>query len=246
VLAVATAAPLRAGEQGGGPAMTLAAAMSLRHVMPALTDAFRAHEHGPPVHISYAASGDLRKQVEGGAPIDAVVFADAISVDRLIASGHAAPDTRRIVATNTLILIGPRGGAGLTFATIDALPADEMLAIGEPGAVPAGRYARDALQRLGKWEALRGRIVYGGHVGAVLSYVRRGEVAAAIVYGTEIRGVGEVVLLDRADGAWAPRPEIVAAVVVTSAHGARARAFLDFLRSDAARAIWTTHGFGVA
>lgn len=225
--------------------LTLGAAMSLRHVMPPLTRAFRAQDMGAEIHVSYGASGDLRRQVEGGAPIDAVVFADAVSVDTLIAGGHADATSRRVVATNTLILIGATDARPLTFATLAGIPAGELLSIGEPGAVPAGRYARTALRNLDVWDALQGRLVFGGHVGAVLNYVRRGEVAAAIVYGTEVRGVPDVQVLDRAAGAWAPRPETVAAVTTDSRQPVRSRAFIGFLETPGARALLTEHGFGI-
>ncbi len=225
--------------------LTLAAAMSLRHVMPALTHAFRERKLGPEIRVNYGASGHLRRQVEGGAPIDAVVFADAASVDALIASRHADAATRHVIATNALVLIGAADAAPLTFATLPDIPEGELLSIGEPGAVPAGRYARTALRDLGVWDALQGRIVFGGHVGAVLNYARRGEVAAAIVYATETRGVANVKVLERASGPWAPTPEIVAAVTTHTTQQERSRAFVAFLQTPAARTILTAHGFGI-
>jgi len=228
-------------------ALTLAAAMSLRHVMPPLTRAFRDQDTdtGAAVHVNYGASGNLRKQVEGGAPVDVVVFADAVSVDALIANGDVDTATRHVVATNTLVLIGAPDARPLTFETLADTREEELISIGEPGAVPAGRYARSALRNLGVWEALQGRIVFGGHVGAVLSYVRRGEVAAAIVYATETREVTDVKVLDRARSPWTPTPEIVSAVTTESTQTERSHAFVAFLRTPEARAIFTEHGFGI-
>ena len=169
--------------------------------------AFQAQTSGPELRASYAASGNLRQQVEGGAPIDVVVFADAASVDQLIETDHAEGETRRVVATNVLVLIGPKGGRSFTFETVDHLPDGDRLSIGEPGAAPVGRYARQALQNLHKWDELSGQVVFGGHVGAVLNYARRGEVAAAVVYRTDIRGIDDIVVMDTAegDGLRAPR-----------------------------------------
>src|SRR5687768_14967535 len=144
---------------------TIATAASLRGVMPAAAAAF-----GSEIAFTYGASGDLRKQVEGGAPIDAVLFASAAPVESLIASGHADAATRRVLATNELVLIVPSGNPALRFESLETIPQGERLAIGDPGAVPAGQYARDALQKLGVWEALADRLVLGGDVASVLAY----------------------------------------------------------------------------
>jgi molybdate transport system substrate-binding protein len=222
----------------------LAVAASLRNVTPALISAYAAKHPGAKIAATYGASGDLQKQVEGGAPIDGVLFASAKPVDALIEKGLADAKTRRVLATNTLVLIGPKGAKPLTFETIDAVPATEKIAIGDPGAVPAGQYAKVALEKLGKWSAIQGRVVFGGDVAAVLAYARRGEVAAAIVYKTEIRGIEDVALLAEASGAWAPRVEVVAGVVKDGKAGAEAAAFLDFVASPEGQRILGELGFG--
>jgi molybdate transport system substrate-binding protein len=235
------------GRSAGGSPITVAAAASLRAVLPELARAYAAHHPGAGVSATYGASGDLKKQVEGGAPVDAVLFAAAQPVDELVAAGLVEPSSRRVVATNALVLIGPRkpaaAGPPPTFATLDAIPPGEHVAVGDPGAVPAGAYARTYLKALGKWDALQGRLVLGGDVAAVLAYARRGEVAAAVVYRTEIRGVDDVIVLDEAKGPGAPRAEVVGGVV----HGGRtaeAGAFLAFVGSPEGQRILADFGFG--
>ncbi len=222
----------------------IAAAASLRNALPALIDAYAAKHPGAKVRATYGASGDLQKQVEGGAPIDGVLFAGARPVDALIEKGLADAAGRRVLATNALVLIGPKGARPLTFQTIDAVPATEKIAIGDPGAVPAGQYAKAALERLGKWQAIQGRVVFGGDVAAVLAYARRGEVAAAIVYRTEIRGVEDIALLDEARGDWAPRAEVVGAPVKEAKARAEAAAFLEFVASPEGQRVLAEQGFG--
>ena len=218
----------------------VAAAASLRRVMPEIVEAFRRSEGGDIV-VSYGASGVLRRQVEGGAPIDAVVLAGAEPVDALSRKGLADPDSRRIVATNRLVLIGPVGSRPLTFATLDLLPGDARIAIADPRTVPAGQYARQALRGLGLWERLQDKLVYGGHVASVLAYVRRGEVEAAVVYATEASGVERLVVLDEATGDWAPLPRVVAAV--TGPGSPRAHRFIGFLTTAPGQEIFRRHGF---
>ncbi len=219
-----------------GAVPTVAAAASLRHVMPALLEGF-----GQQVRVTYGASGTLRQQVEGGAPVDVVLFAAATPVDQLIARGHADAATRRRLASNDLVLVGPSGGPAVTWASLTELPEGERLAMGTPGAVPAGRYAREALEQLGSWEVLQPRVVFGGDVAAVLASARRGEVAVAAVYATDARGQDDLVVLDRADWEGAPSPEVIGAAVTDHAGG---RALLTWLASDEARARFDAFGFG--
>src|SRR4029077_15940303 len=93
----------------GAEPITLAAAISLRDALPALIAAFRSGREVPEIIATFGGSGELRRQVEAGAPIDAVLFANASTVDQLIQGGVADPATRRVFATNTLVLIGPKG-----------------------------------------------------------------------------------------------------------------------------------------
>jgi len=234
---------LSAAEAPAESALTVAAAISLRDAMPELIEAFEEGTDAGGVAVSYGASGQLRRQVEAGAPIDVIVFASMEDVSQLARRGFIIPGTQRVVATNSLVLVGPIGAPSLTFATIDRLPDDELLAIGEPASVPAGRYAREVLRALGKWDALHGRVIFGGHVAAVLEYARRGEVAAAIIYLTDAANADDIAVLDRATGAWVPRIETVAAAIVGD-RAERARSFIGLLASHRGGEILAAHGFG--
>ncbi len=222
--------------------VTLAAAASLRRVAPLLIAEFSKQHPHVKVRAAFGASGDLRKRIQDGAPIDAVLLANAKPVDDLIASGHVLAATRKVVAGNGLVLIAKQPSE-LTFANLAQLPVGELLAIGDPGSVPAGEYAKRALENLGSWSKLKGRLVLGGDVAAVLAYARRGEVAAAIVYSTEVRGIDDVVVLDTAAGPWAPQPEVVIGLVKGAASAEQARSFLAFVASKRGRAILAEQGF---
>ncbi len=222
---------------------TVAAASSLRRVVPALFTAYEQATSQPRLSATYGASGTLRQQVEAGAPIDAVLFASGDPVDRLIDRGHADRASRRVAATNSLVLIGPTGSRQLRFEQIEALAPTEKLAMGEPGAVPAGHYAKQAFDALGKWPTIEDRLVFGGDVAMVLAYVRRGEVAAGVVYETEIRDIDGVEVLDRAAGGWAPRPQVVVAAIRGGDAPEQGRQFLDFVLSERGQSILRSHGF---
>lgn len=222
--------------------VTVAAAMSLRGVMPELVNAYANAHPDVQVSVTYGASGDLANQVESGAPVDAVVFAGGRPVDALIAEGRAVAGTRRVVASNEIVLVGRTGERPVTFATLETLPEGERVAIGDPRTVPAGEYARAYLQSLGVWDALGPRVILGSSVAAVLVYVARGEAAAGVVYRTELHEQPELMILDRARGASAPHPEVVAAEV-TGASPETAE-LLSFIASPAAGPVLASFGFG--
>jgi molybdate transport system substrate-binding protein len=212
------------------------AASSLRHVMPALI-----HGFGKDLAVTYGGSGTLRRQVEGGAPIDMVLLASANPIDALIEKKLADPATRRRVASNRLVLISSEERPQITFKTLADLAEEDRIAIGDPGAVPAGQYAKQALEALGTWDSLQSRIVYAGDVAAVLGYARRREVSAAAVYETDVRGIEDVQIVDTADWSGAPRPEIVG---VATSESPEARDFLKFVGSDAGAKVLSQFGFG--
>jgi molybdate transport system substrate-binding protein len=224
------------------PEVTIAAATSLRGVMPALIASYEATHPGRKVTATYAASGDLKQQVEAGAPLDAVFFAGARPADELIGEGKAEAASRVVVASNELVLVGRQGTKALSFESLGALPRDAKLAVGDPRTVPAGEYAKSYLTALGEWDALQDRIITGSNVAAVMVYARRGEAAAAIVYRTEVREAPDLVVLDVAHGKDAPHATVVAALVT---HGRRDAAdFLGFASSAVARDTWRSFGFG--
>jgi molybdate transport system substrate-binding protein len=144
-----------------------------------------------------------------------------------------------------MVLVSGSKDSPLRFKTLADLPEGERIAIGEPETVPAGRYARDALQALGVWPSLEGRFVFTHDVAGVVAYVRRGEVAVGIAYGTEVVGIPDCHRLDTADGSWAPKPLVVAAAVREAAGEKAVTDLLPFLSSKEAAVIWQRHGFAL-
>jgi molybdate transport system substrate-binding protein len=177
-LGLAAAAPPR-------PPLVLAAA-SLQESMNAAADAWAARGHARPV-LSFAASSALARQVAAGAPADLFVSADEEWMDDLQRRGLLAAGTRADLLGNRLVIVAPAG-------TPPARPYDELRALGstrvaiaDPGSVPAGRYARAALQRIGRWDAVRPNAVRAENVRAALLLVERGAAPRGIVYATDAR-----------------------------------------------------------
>ena len=223
--------------------MMLAAAASLRRVMPELIAGYQSQHAGPAPIVTFGASGTLCSQVEAGAPVHAVLFAAEGPVSRLIDSGLAEPGTKTSLAGNQLVLVGASGGPALGLRKLGSLALDQRLVIGNPDFVPAGRYAQQLLGDLGLWGLLGDRLVYAGDVSRALAYVRRGEAEFGLVYATDVRGHDDLRVLDRADWEGAPRPQVVGALTPRGAEHPTAAAFFDYVRSGEALSIFARFGF---
>jgi molybdate transport system substrate-binding protein len=123
-----------------------------------------------------------------------------------------------------------------------ARPEVQRIGIGTPESVPAGRYAREALELANQWEALKEKYIFGQNVRQVLDYVARGEVEAGFVYLTDaalMKGRVKVALQ-----AEVKRPILYPiAVIKGGGNDKAARSFLGFVQSEAAQRILAKHGF---
>ena len=150
-----------------------------------------AQESGKEVKASYAASSALAKQIQQGAPADLFFSADLDWMDYLAGKGLIKDDTRTNLLRNRIVLIAPRDstvgqlrvGPGLDLAS--ALGADGRLAMADVSAVPAGKYGKAALEKLGAWPGVQGRLAQAENVRAALALVSRGEAPLGIVYQTD-------------------------------------------------------------
>jgi molybdate transport system substrate-binding protein len=242
VVALTSGSCIKAGDDEG---LLIAAASSLRDVIPALATEYQRLEPDQKILVTYAGSGVLARQIEEGAPIDLAILAGSDHADHLIAEGHADGLTRGIVATNRMVLVSPQGTRALMFSDLGELEPNQRIAIGNPTTVPAGRYARDLLMSLNQWEKLLGKLIYTEDVTAALTYVKRSQAAAAIVYTTELRGVDSVLVGEAATGVGAPRPEVVMVLTGKRANlRAPALKFRNFLFTEKAQQIFAEYGFG--
>lgn len=223
---------------------TVFAAASLKNALDAAAAAWRA-QTGQHVTIAYAASSTLAKQIASGAPADLFVSADLEWMDYLAQRDLIDPRTRLNLLGNELVLIAPKASpvqAAITpgFALAKLL-GNGRLAMAEPTAVPAGRYARSALTSLGVWDSVANRIAAAENVRAALALVARGEAPLGIVYRTDA-GAQSGVRIVGAFPAESHAP-IVYPMALTKSAGPLATAFAAFLQSPAARAIFAEHGF---
>jgi molybdate transport system substrate-binding protein len=232
--------PLIAQEQ-----ITVFAAASLKNALDETNAAF-TKATGLKVIASYEASSALAKQIEQGAPADIFISADLRWMDYASEHKLIKPDTRVNLLGNKLVLIAPKD-SGLDHVTIGdgfdiaKLAADGRIAVADVKAVPAGLYAKAALEKLGAWTAAEPKLAQAENVRATLAFVARGETPVGIVYETDARIEPKVKIIGAfPDGSYPPVTYPVAATTNGKATAAR---YLSFLATPAAKAIFERYGF---
>lgn len=215
--------------------LTLFAAASLTDAMTELAAQFQA-EGGAAVRTVFAGSGELAHQLLAGAPADLVVLADNLWMRRLAREGAIRADSRVTLLSNSLVVIAPSDRPVAPFAWRG------RVAIGDPESVPAGRYAREMLQRSGVWDTVSADLVLAGDVRAVRGFVARGEVDLGIVYRSDALGFDAARVVNVPVAALQPDIAYPAALTATATEAAAT--LMAFLRSEAAGAVFARHGFG--
>ncbi len=202
------------------------------------------------VRTVFAASSTLAKQIANGAPADLFLSANQLWMEHLIVKEAVDRDSARNLLGNRLVMIvGPENPAvdRLPSFLEPSLPLEEILgasrlAIGDPAHVPAGIYARAALQSLGLWDASLKNLAFSGNVRTTLALVERGEAAAGIVYETDALILPELKIA----GIFPPNshPSIVYPLAMVNPERSKAvEDFFGFLFSPEASQVFLRHGF---
>ena len=225
--------------------LTVFAAASLKNALDAVNEACAA-EVGQSAAISYAASSALAKQIEEGAPADVFISADLDWMKYLNEKKLTQPATETQLLGNRIVLVAPADSA----ATADikdgfdlaGLLGDGRIAMGNVDSVPAGKYGKAALEKLGAWDGVSGKVAQAENVRAALKLVATGEAPLGIVYQTDAASDPSVKII----GTFPEdsHPPIIYPVGLTAAtKDAEAAKFEDCLKTDKARALFEKEGF---
>jgi molybdate transport system substrate-binding protein len=222
------------------------AAASLKNALDEAAAAWQK-ETGQGIKMSYAASSTLAKQMEQDAPAQIFISADEDWMDYAAAKGLLKPGTRFDFLGNKLVLIAPEDSQ----TVLDLKPGADIatalgggrLAMGNPDSVPAGKYGKAALDKLGIWDSVSGSLAQAESVRAALLLVSRGEAPLGIVYATDAASEPKVRIVAAfpADS----HPRIVYPIALTAKAGPAAAAFLDYLKSAKAAPFFKAQGFTV-
>jgi molybdate transport system substrate-binding protein len=222
------------------------AAASLKN---ALDDAAALYKEqsGKSVTLNYAGSSALAKQIEQAAPADIFFSANIDWMNHLAKRGLIDKDSRVTLLGNAIVLVAPTGSdAAVTIAPDMPLAAllgsDGHLAMANVDSVPAGIYGKAALEHLGVWETVADKVVQADNVRAALAFVAAGETPLGIVYATDAAAEPAVRIVDEFPADSHP-PILYPVALTSSSQNPDAAAFLDFLKSDAARPAFEKQGF---
>ena len=249
VLAVLAGAALLSSPTTGGQSqssITVSAAISLKDALDELGHSYEQAHAGAKVTFNYGGSGTLQHQIEQGAPVDIFFSAAEKQMDTLESEGLIVTGTRRDLVANTLVLIAPVSSNALKDFQGLKLPEVKVIALGEPATVPAGMYARQTLEHLNLFAAVEKKIVYAKDVRAVLTYVETGNADAGFVYETDAKISAKVRIVAEAPRGTHEPILYPAALLKSSKDPSAARAFLEFLQSPEAGAVFEKYGFKAA
>jgi molybdate transport system substrate-binding protein len=208
------------------------AAASLTDVVTALAKDFEPMR-GSHVVAIYGGSNTLAEQLHQGAAPGVFVSAGVEWVDKLEAWGLVEEGTRVDLASNSLVVVVPKDAKERPADLGDFADAKfARIALADPVAVPAGKYAKAALERAGVFESVRGKVVAAQDVRTALSYVERGEAPVGMVYATDAIASGKVDVAFRV--ASDLHPKILYPMVLVKGANRRARELHEFLKSDKA------------
>jgi molybdate transport system substrate-binding protein len=173
----------RAADSATGQPLVVFAAASTSNAIGEIKRRF-SEASGVQVQTSYGSSAVLARQIQNGADADVFLSADVASVDYLVKQGLVA--RQRTLLANRLVVILPSDSTAKVNKLEDLLVASvEHLALGDPQSVPAGKYAKHALEKLGLWQRLRPKVAAAADVRGALAFVETGAAEAGIVYATD-------------------------------------------------------------
>jgi molybdate transport system substrate-binding protein len=230
-----------------GTEVHLAAAASLKNVYDdKLIPMFEEKYPGVKVTPTYASSGDLQTQIENGLETDVFMSAANKQMNKLINESLIKNDTNVQLLENKVVLIVPKDSK-LNITSFDDLKnVNGTIAIGDPESVPAGQYAKEALNNTCIWSAVEPKLSLGTDVTAVLNQVAQGSADCGIVYATDAKSNDGVKVICEAPDSALKTPVIYPVAITSNATNPDgAQAFLDFLQTKEAKDIFVEYGFTI-
>lgn len=234
------------GKSEEKPEVTVLAAASLTD---ALDEIIAEYEKDAECTItpSYAGSGDLVQQIEGGAPCDIFISASKSNMDQLEEGGYIDTETRKDLFENTLTLIAT--AEKKDDVTMDSLTSDKVgtIAIGEPETVPAGKYASQVFDNMKITDKLSDKIVLAKDVRAVLNYVETGDADCGFVYRTDALLLDENAgtIIGDVDAKLHDAIVYPAAILKEAPQADSAADFYEFIQNDFSKGVFEKYGFTV-
>jgi molybdate transport system substrate-binding protein len=227
--------------------LLVAAAASLQNSLETIDPLFESANPEITVNYTFAASGALQQQIEQGAPVDLFISAAKRQMDALQQKNLIVADGQRNLLTNRLALVVPRDSIlGITDFSQLTNASVKQVSLGEPSSVPAGQYAQQVFEKLGIWDQLQPKFVFGNSVRNVLAAVESGNADAGVIYETDAKTSEQVTQVAIASEDLHSPIVYPMAVIAASQNQAATRTYADFLLSPPAQEILQKYGFSPA
>ncbi len=232
----------------GEQSILVAAAASLKNAYEdELIPMFEEQYPGVTVEGTYDSSGKLQTQIEEGLEADVFMSAATKQMKALDEEGMIASDTIVNLLENKIVLIVPTGSDS-KMDSFEKIGDAASIALGDPESVPAGQYAKEALSNLNVWDSIQDKVSFGTNVTEVLNQVAAASADAGIVYATDAASKADqvTVVAEAPEGSLEKKVIYPVAVVKATAHEDAAKAFVDFLQTPEAIAVFESYGFVAA
>ena len=232
----------------GEQSILVAAAASLKNAYEdELIQMFEEQYPGVTVEGTYDSSGKLQTQIEEGLEADVFMSAATKQMKALDEEGMIASDTIVNLLENKIVLIVPTGSDS-KIDSFEKIGDAASIALGDPESVPAGQYAKEALTNLNVWDSIQDKVSFGTNVTEVLNQVAAASADAGIVYATDAASKADqvTVVAEAPEGSLEKKVIYPVAVVKATAHEDAAKAFVDFLQTPEAIAVFESYGFVAA
>lgn len=232
----------------GEQSILVAAAASLKNAYEdELIPMFEEQYPGVTVEGTYDSSGKLQTQIEEGLEADVFMSAATKQMKALDEEGMIASDTIVNLLENKIVLIVP-AGSDSKIDSFEKIGDAASIALGDPESVPAGQYAKEALTNLNVWDSIQDKVSFGTNVTEVLNQVAAASADAGIVYATDAASKADqvTVVAEAPEGSLEKKVIYPVAVVKATAHEDAAKAFVDFLQTPEAIAVFESYGFVAA
>ena len=232
----------------GEQSILVAAAASLKNAYEdELIPMFEEQYPGVTVEGTYDSSGKLQTQIEEGLEADVFMSAATKQMKALDEEGMIASDTIVNLLENKIVLIVP-AGSDSKIDSFEKIGDAASIALGDPESVPAGQYAKEALTNLNVWDSIQDKVSFGTNVTEVLNQVAAASADAGIVYATDAASKADqvTVVAEAPEGSLEKKVIYPVAVVKATTHEDAAKAFVDFLQTPEAIAVFESYGFVAA
>jgi molybdate transport system substrate-binding protein len=222
--------------------LTISAAASLQDALNDITTTFEEEHPNVKINYNFGASGSLQQQISQGAPVDLFFSAAEDKFDLLVEDGLIKEEQGIDLVENEIVLVVPKDSTQ-EISTFEDLTKAEKISIGIPETVPAGKYAKETLDRLQVWSAVEGKMVYAKDVRQVLTYVETGNVDAGIVYKTDALISPKVEVIATADESTHAPIIYPVGIIKNSSHKDEAELFYEYLQNDTSLNTLEKYGF---